>query len=68
MALSERALEFDAVETVRQLDVNARLAIGYAAARLACAIDATFRDLDKEQIGDLAIALAYRQWLADHGH
>jgi hypothetical protein len=47
---------------------DARQAIGYAAARLSCVIEANFPGLDKERIENLAIEFAYRLFMAQRDH
>jgi hypothetical protein len=57
-------LDVDEFETVRQLDVDSRIAIGYVAAQLACVIEASHPTLPRDRIESLAIEFAYRLHLA----
>jgi hypothetical protein len=63
--LTDNDSDFDAVEAVRELDNDSRLAIGYAVAQLACVIEANFPGLDSDRIENLAIGFAYPLFLAE---
>jgi len=66
-ARSQR-LDVDAFETVRELDADSRIAIGYVAAQLACVIEANHPRLNRDRIEDLAIEFAYRLHLVQRDH
>ena len=66
--LTDNDSDFDAVEAVRQLLEDDKAAIGYAAAQLACVIEAHFPGLDKDRIENLAIEFAYRLFMAQRDH
>ena len=56
--------DFDAVEAVRQFPEDDKVAIGYAAAQLHCAIEVNFPGLDRDPIENLAIQFACRLIMA----
>jgi hypothetical protein len=53
---------------VRRLPDDDRTAIGYAAAPLACVIEANFPGLDRDRIENIAIEFAYRLFIAQKHH
>jgi hypothetical protein len=61
-------LDVDEFQTVRQLDVDSRIAIGYVAAQLACVIEANYPALGQVRIENIAIEFAYRLHLAQRDH
>ena len=61
-------LDVDEFETVRHLDVDSRIAVGYVAAQLACVIEANHPILNRDRIEDLAVEFAYRLHLAARDH
>ena len=61
--LTDSDSDFDAVQAVRQLAEEDKVAIGYAAAQLSCVIEANFPGLDTERIESLAIVFAYRLFM-----
>ena len=63
-----RRLDVDEFETVRELDADSRIAIGYVAAQLACVIEASHPTLPRDRIESLAIEFAYRLHLAARDH
>ena len=66
--LTEDDPGFDAVEAVRQLREDDKVAIGYAAAHLSCVIEANVSGLNRDRIANLAIEFAYRLFLAQQHH
>ena len=60
--------EHDATDAVRHLDLDSRMAIGYAAAQFSCVVESNFPMLEKDLIEDLAIDFAYRLFLTSHRH
>jgi glutamate mutase epsilon subunit len=60
--------DVDAVQAVRQLADDYRVAIGYKAAQLSCVIEANFPGLDKDRIENLAIEFAHKLFMAQQDH
>jgi len=66
--LTDSHSDFDAVQAVRQLADEDKVAVGYAAAQLSCVIEANFPGLDGERIENLAVEFAYRLFMAQRDH
>ena len=62
--LTDSDSDFDAVQAMRQLAEDDKVAIGYAAAQLSCVIEGNFPGLNTDRIENLAIEFAYRLFLA----